>query len=69
MPQLQGHPLVTDGGIETDLMFHHGVDLPAFAAFPLLEDDDGRALLTRYFDGYATIAADVGAGLLLESPT
>ncbi len=60
---------VTDGGLETDLIFHHGVDLPEFAAFPLVEDDRGRELLTRYYDGYADVAARAGVGLLLESPT
>ena len=60
---------VTDGGLETDLIFHLGADLPEFAAFPLVEDEDGRALLTRYYDGYAAIAAQAGVGLLLEAPT
>ena len=60
---------VTDGGLETDLIFHFGADLPEFAAFPLVEDEDGRALLTRYYDGYAAIAAQAGVGLLLEAPT
>ncbi len=69
LPQLRGHPMVTDGGLETDLIFNHGVDLPEFAAYPLLEDAAGRELLTAYFDGYAAIAARAGAGLLLETPT
>ena len=60
---------VTDGGLETDLIFNQGVDLPDFAAFPLLEDERGRALLSDYYDQYAAIAADAGAGLVLESPT
>src|SRR4051794_2075909 len=60
---------VTDGGLETDLIFHHGVDLPEFAAFPLVEDEHGRELLTRYYDSYAAVAAAAGAGLLLEAPT
>jgi homocysteine S-methyltransferase len=60
---------VTDGGLETDLIFHHGVDLPEFAAFPLVEEASGRALLASYYDGYAAIAADAGAGLMLESAT
>ena len=60
---------VTDGGLETDLIFHFGADLPEFAAFPLVEDEDGRELLTRYYDGYAAIAAKAGVGLLLEAPT
>src|SRR3954464_1991013 len=60
---------VTDGGLETDLIFHHGVDLPEFAAYPLLRTDDGRALLRSYYEGYAAIAERAGAGLRLESPT
>ena len=60
---------VTDGGLETDLIFHHGVDLPEFAAYPLVWTDEGRALLRSYFDGYADVAGAVGAGLRLESPT
>ena len=69
IPQPGGPPFVTDGGLETDLIFHHGADLPEFAAFPLVEDDRGRGLLRAYFDGYAEVARRAGAGLLLEAPT
>ncbi|MGE2730303.1 hypothetical protein ACQI4F_12540 [Mycolicibacterium vaccae] len=47
---------VTDGGLETELVFHDGRDLPAFAAFPLLEHAEGRDRLLRYYDGYLDIA-------------
>jgi S-methylmethionine-dependent homocysteine/selenocysteine methylase len=60
---------VSDGGLETDLIFHHGVDLPEFAAYPLLRSDEGRTLLRSYFEEYAAIAERAGAGLRLESPT
>jgi S-methylmethionine-dependent homocysteine/selenocysteine methylase len=60
---------VTDGGLETDLMFHHGVELREFAAFPLLVDPKGRELLVDYYSGYAQIASAAGAGLFLETPT
>lgn len=66
---LPGAGYVSDGGLETDLIFHHGVDLPEFASFPLLEDAAGRDLLRRYYDGYADVARRAGAGLTLESPT
>jgi homocysteine S-methyltransferase len=69
LPQLHGTWFVTDGGMETDLIFHHGADLPDFAAFPLLDSAGGRGLLTRYYDGYAAIAQRADAGLILESPT
>ena len=62
-------PFVTDGGLETDLMFHRGMDLPAFAAFPLVEEEPGRAALRDYYDEYAEIARRAGVGLVLESPT
>ena len=38
LPQLNGGLFVTDGGIETCLIFHDGLDLPHFAAFHLLRD-------------------------------
>jgi homocysteine S-methyltransferase len=68
-PLLAGGPFVTDGGLETDLIHHHGFDLPEFAAFPLLEDPAGRAALDAYYDQYAAIARATGHGLLLETPT
>ncbi|MEP7022979.1 MAG: homocysteine S-methyltransferase family protein [Actinomycetota bacterium] len=69
LPQLSGRRFVTDGGMETDLIFHHDVDLSLFAAFPLLETAAGRAMLEAYYDGYAAIARQAGAGLMLEAPT
>ncbi len=60
---------VTDGGLETDLIFHHGVELPDFAAFVLLDDDDGRRTLREYYLGYVEIARAHHAALRLETPT
>ncbi|MEA2241266.1 MAG: hypothetical protein QOD24_822 [Solirubrobacteraceae bacterium] len=70
LPQLDGGRLfVTDGGLETDLIFNRGFDLPCFAAFPLLDDADGVQALRDYFAGYLGIARDRGAGLVLDTPT
>ena len=69
LPQLAGRPVVTDGGLETDLIYHHDVDLPDFAAFVLVDDDRGRGLLQRYYDEYVDIARRAGAALQLETPT
>ena len=60
---------VTDGGLETDLIFHRGLDLPDFASFPLLDDPAGREVLADYYRAYAVVAARAAAGLLLETPT
>jgi homocysteine S-methyltransferase len=69
LPHLSGRPVVTDGGLETDLIYHHGADLPDFAAFPLVDDERGRELLLRYYRKYVDIATRAGAGLQLETPT
>jgi hypothetical protein len=41
LPQLEGDLFLTDGGLETVLIFHEGIDLPLFAAFDLLKDEEG----------------------------
>lgn len=56
-------------GAETDLIFNHGVDLPGFAAFPLLEDADGRARLAHGYEGLMRIAREHGHVAILEAPT
>jgi homocysteine S-methyltransferase len=55
---------VTDGGIETDLIYRRGATLPEFAAFPLLDTADGREMLRSYYDDYAAIARASGRGLI-----
>ena len=62
-------PLLTDSGLETWLVFHRQQDLPDFAAFPLVDDPAGRALLVEYFEEHVRIAADAGTGIVLETPT
>jgi S-methylmethionine-dependent homocysteine/selenocysteine methylase len=69
LPQLEGELFVTDGGIETTLIFHQGLDLPAFAAFVLLADEQGTDELRRYYAPYVELARESGMGLVLESPT
>ena len=69
LPQLGNRLFMTDGGLETTLVFHEGVDLPAFAAFILLQDDAGIARLRAYFERYLSIARTHKLGIVLESPT
>jgi homocysteine S-methyltransferase len=66
---LAGTRWVTDGGLETDLLFNRGIDLPEFASFPLVDTEEGAAALTGYYAEYGEIAARADAGLLVESPT
>jgi homocysteine S-methyltransferase len=69
LPQLAGRPFITDGGMETTLIFHEGLDLPHFAAFVLLEDEQGREALRSYFGRYIDIARERGVGIVLDTPT
>lgn len=69
LPQLGTGIFLTDGGIETTLIYLDGLELPYFAAFHLLKDAAGEEALRRYFTGYATLAVEQGVGCVLESPT
>jgi S-methylmethionine-dependent homocysteine/selenocysteine methylase len=69
LPQLDDALFMTDGGIETTLIFHDGMELPCFAAFDLLKDAAGTARLDAYFRRYASLASREGIGLVLEAPT
>ena len=69
LPQLQGTPFLTDGGLETSLIFHQGAELPHFAAFVLLETEAGRAQLEAYYRPYLELARDRGTGFVLDTPT
>jgi S-methylmethionine-dependent homocysteine/selenocysteine methylase len=69
LPQLGTELFMTDGGLETTLIFHAGIELPYFAAFDLLKDAAGTERLRRYYLRYAAMANEVALGLVLESPT
>ncbi len=69
LPQLGGETYLTDGGIETVLIFHEGVELPEFAAFDLLRTDHGTEQLRRYYSPYLELARERHLGFVLESPT
>jgi S-methylmethionine-dependent homocysteine/selenocysteine methylase len=69
LPQLTGRFFLTDGGIETTLIFHEGLELPDFAAFDLLKDAAGTEALRKYFRTYAALAKSYQAGFILESAT
>jgi S-methylmethionine-dependent homocysteine/selenocysteine methylase len=69
LPQISEQLFLTDGGMETTLVFHDGIDLPCFASFTLLDDEAGIARVARYYELYAKLATDNGLGFVLEAPT
>ena len=69
LPQLDGDFFMTDGGIETTLIFLEGQELPHFAAFDLLKTPEGEEVLRKYFQTYGALARSFGVGLILETAT
>jgi S-methylmethionine-dependent homocysteine/selenocysteine methylase len=69
LPTLGGELFLTDGGLETFLVFQRGIELPAFAAFPLLEDESGREELQDYYEPFLELAVRSDLGFVLETPT
>lgn len=60
---------LTDGGLETTLIFERGVQLPAFAAYPLLDHRAGRELLEAYWQPYLALAREHAVGFDVDTPT
>jgi len=69
LPQLTDQLFLTDGGLETTLIFHDRLDLPCFAAYDVLGRPGGADVLRSYFERYIRIARERGVGIVLETPT
>jgi homocysteine S-methyltransferase len=69
LPQMKGGTFLSDGGMETTLIFQQGIELPQFASFVLLETEAGRRHLKAYYESYLKIARQRGLGFVLDSAT
>ena len=69
LPQLGDRLFLTDGGLETTLIFHDGIELPHFASFDLLKSETGVARLRSYKESYIALAKRAGIGFILEGAT
>lgn len=69
LPQMSGAFFLTDGGLETTLVFLQGIDLPHFSAIDMMRTSEGIETLREYYRQYAEVARDAGAGFIFESPT
>ena len=66
LPQLE-RLFLTDGGIETDMIFNKGIDLPCMSAIVLLRSMEGRKALEAYYRPYLDLAKRARTGFVLES--
>ena len=69
LPQVQNEIFLTDGGMETTLIFHDAVELPHFASFVLLATEQGKEQLRAYYRRYLALAARHRVGFILDTPT
>jgi len=69
LPQLSGEFFLCDGGVETDLIYNHGIEIREFAAHTLLPDEQGREALANYFRSFLRLARESGTGFILDSQT
>jgi S-methylmethionine-dependent homocysteine/selenocysteine methylase len=69
LPQLDGSLFLADAGIETDLIFNHGIEIREFAAHTLLPEPKGRAAIARYFERFLALAREMDAGFVLDTVT
>ncbi len=69
LPQLSGGLFLADAGVETDLIFNHGIQIREFAAHTLLPDPRGRLAVEKYFRDFLALARRHDAGFILDSQT
>jgi homocysteine S-methyltransferase len=69
LPQTKGGIFLSDGGMETTLIFQDGIDLPHFASFVLLETGEGCAALKRYYESHLAVARQNEVGFVLDGAT
>jgi homocysteine S-methyltransferase len=69
LPQMSGELMLSDSGLETDLIFNKGMDLPGFASFPLVATESGREALTEYYWSHLAVAAAHRTGFVYETVT
>jgi homocysteine S-methyltransferase len=69
LPQLSGDLFLMDAGVETDLIFNHGIEIREFATHTLLPDPKGRQALAAYYREFLALANSYNAGFLLGTST
>lgn len=69
LPHESEKPYLVYTGTGTDLIFNHGLDLPGFASFPLLDKSETRAILAGQMHALADLAREMNVGCILDAPT
>ena len=65
-PAAEGRLYLTEGGIETEIMYKDGFELPQFAMFPLLDDPAALEAMKGIWRRMLGVAADAGFCVVLN---
>lgn len=69
LPHESQESFLVYAGTGTDLIFNHGIELPDFESFPLLENSHTRAVLASQMQALVELSGKVGMGCILDAPT
>lgn len=69
LPQLGNDFFACYTGIDTDLYYNHGIDLPGFASYPLLSDAKHKKVLRELYSNLVSLAREQGVGVILDAIT
>lgn len=69
LPQLGSDIFACYIGMDTEILFRDGIDLPGFASYPLLLNPDHRNLIRNYYCNLVDLARDQNVGVILDAVT
>ncbi len=69
LPQAADKLFITDGGLETVLVFQEQIEIAEFASIDLMRRPNGGAIISNYMTPYVEIAKSSGLGLVMETAT
>lgn len=65
-PRLENKFYLTAGGTETEILYKWGYELPEFAMFTLLDDEEANECVRNMYRRYFEVAAKNNTGLVIE---
>ena len=65
-PRLENRFYLTEGGVETEVMYKWGYELPEFAMFTLLDNPEADEVIRNMYRRYFDVAAEHDTALLLN---
>ncbi len=69
LPQLGSDIFACYVGMETEILFRDGIDLPGFASYPLLLNPEHKKLIRNYYRKLIDLVREQNTGLILDATT